>query len=72
MYRLRIKEVLKEKGVSQGKLSRGADLALNTVRKLIKDPNYIPNVYTLRKIADYLGVSMDELYCDDGESPRSE
>ena len=66
MYRLRVKEVLKEKDISQGKLSRGADVALNTIRNMINDPNYTPNVNTLRKIADYLGVTMDDLYYDDG------
>jgi DNA-binding XRE family transcriptional regulator len=65
-YRLRLKEILQEKGISQGKLSRGADVALNTVRNMINEPNYTPNVNTLRKIADYLGVTMDELYIDDG------
>lgn len=65
-YRLRLKEILQEKGVSQGKLSRGADVALNTIRKMINEPNYTPNVNTLRKIADYLGVTMDEIYTDDG------
>ncbi len=39
-YRLRLKEVLKEKNVSQGQLSRGADIALNTVRKMVNEPNY--------------------------------
>ncbi len=67
-YRLRLKEVLQEKHVSQGQLSRGADVALNTVRKMANEPNYTPNANTLRKIADYLGVSMDYLYYEDGES----
>lgn len=72
MYKLRLKEVLQEKGVSQGKLSRGADVALNTIRNMVNDPNYTPNVNTLRKIADYLGVSMDDLYHDDEkEDPGS-
>jgi len=61
-YRLRLKEVLKEKGVSQGQLSRGADVAINTVRNMVNKPNYVPKVDTLRKIADYLGVSMDDLW----------
>lgn len=46
-YRLRLEEILREKGVSQGKLSRGADVALNTVRSMINEPNYTPNVNTL-------------------------
>ncbi|HEU5377352.1 MAG TPA: helix-turn-helix transcriptional regulator [Ktedonobacteraceae bacterium] len=69
-YRLRLKEILREKGISQGKLSRGADVALNTIRKMVSDPNHTPNVYTLRKIADYLGVTLDDLFVND-ETPGS-
>lgn len=42
-YRLRLKEILREKGISQGKLSRGADVTPNTSRKLANDPGYSPN-----------------------------
>lgn len=69
-YRLRLKEILQEKGISQGKLSRGADVALNTIRKMVNDPNHTPNVHTLRKIADYLGVTLDDLFVND-ETPGS-
>jgi len=48
--------------MSMGKLSRGADVPLNTVRRLVKDPHYNPSSATLKKVADYLGVSMDDLY----------
>jgi transcriptional regulator with XRE-family HTH domain len=70
-YKLRLKEILKEKGVSQGQLSRGADVAINTIRNMVNKPNYVPNANTLRKIADYLGVTMDELYYDDENSPAA-
>lgn len=69
-YRLRLKEILREKGISQGKLSRGADITPNTIRRLVNDPGYSPNVYTLRKIADYLGVTLDDLFASD-EAPGS-
>lgn len=63
-YMLRLKEVLAEKGISQGKLSRGADIALNTVRNMVKDPLYSPNMHTLRKVAEFLNVPLDTLYHD--------
>jgi len=66
MRRLRIKELLAEKHVSQGKLSRGADIPPNTIRRLIHDPDYNPTAATLIKVADYLGVKLDDLYYDDG------
>lgn len=66
-FRLRIGEILKEKGVTMGKLSRGADIPISTVRRLVKDPSYNPRSETLAKVARYLGVSMDDLYYYDDE-----
>jgi transcriptional regulator with XRE-family HTH domain len=66
-YRLRVKEVLKEKGISIGKLSRGADIPIGMVRRMVNDPNYNPTGETLAKAARYLGVSMDDLYYYDDE-----
>lgn len=64
-FRLRIEEILKEKGLTTGKLSRGADIPLSTVRRMVKDPAYQPRLDTLAKTARYLGVSVDDLYYDD-------
>lgn len=69
MYRLRVKEVLKEKGVSQGKLSRGADIPPNLVSRMVNDPSYEPSYTTLKKAADFLKVSVDELI-EDKETPE--
>jgi hypothetical protein len=33
---------------------------------MIHDPNYNPTAATLIKVADYLGVKLDDLYTDDG------
>ncbi len=69
-FRLRIGEVLKEKGLTTGKLSRVADIPLSTVRRMVKDPSYQPRLETLAKAARYLGISVDDLYYDDEiESP---
>lgn len=68
MRKLRIKELLKEKNVTQGKLSRGADVPPNTVRRMINDPNYNPTAATLLRVADYLGVKLDDLYTDDDKT----
>lgn len=63
MYRLRVKQVMEEKGVSMGKLSRGADIPINTVRKLVRNtPNYSPTMDTLLRVADYLEVTLNDLY----------
>jgi putative transcriptional regulator len=64
MYRLRVKEVLKEKGISQGRLSRGANVPPNLISRMINDPTYEPSFVTLKKVADFLGVTVDELIVD--------
>jgi transcriptional regulator with XRE-family HTH domain len=66
-FRLRIKELLKERGLTTGKLSRGADIPLSTVSRMVRDPDYQPRLETLAKAARYLGVSVDDLYYDDEE-----
>ncbi len=71
VYRLRVKEVLKDKGVSIGKLSRGADIPIGLVRRMVNDLSYNPSGETLAKAARYLGVSVDDLfYYDDDLSPQ--
>lgn len=72
MYRLRVKEVLKEKGVSLGKLSRGADIPINMVRRMVNDPAYQPRFDTLAKVAAYLGVEASLLYYEDNEEKPPE
>jgi len=57
-----LKEVLKEKHVSQGQLSRGANIALQTVQRMCNKPGYVPDADTLAKVARYLNVSTDDLY----------
>ena len=69
MYRLRVKEILKEKGISMGMLSRGANLHMNTVRLLVRDGDYDPNMSTLLKVARYLGVTLNDLYEEVDEHP---
>ncbi len=65
MRKFRLKEVMEEKGVSQGKLSRGADVPQETIRKMLRNPHYNATVHTLMRIADYLEVSLDYLYTED-------
>ena len=66
MLRLRVKELLEEKGITQGRLSRGADVPSSTVRRLIHDKDYQPTLGTLDRVAKFLGVPIDDLYYDDG------
>ncbi len=62
MYRLRVKEVIKSKGMTISGVSRGADLSVNMVRRMCNNPTYAPTYITLARVAEYLGVPMEELY----------
>jgi len=56
-----IKRLRKEKAISQDKLSKLADLSLNTIVKLELDQSPNPTFETLKKIAKALNISLDDL-----------
>ena len=56
-----IKKYRQEKELSQDKLSKLADLSLNTVVKMELDESPNPTIETIQKIAKALGVSVDDL-----------
>lgn len=63
MRRLRIKELAEQRGITQSKLMRMADLNMKTVQGLYREPYRINVAYlTLEKIAKALDVSIDELF----------
>jgi transcriptional regulator with XRE-family HTH domain len=59
-----IRKLRQKKGISQDRLSKEADIALNTVVKIETGENPNPTVETLEKIAKALGVSMSDLFRD--------
>jgi len=56
-----IKRFRQEKGLSQDRLSKLADLSLNTVVKIELDENPNPTIETMQSIAKALEVSVDDL-----------
>ncbi len=56
-----IKRYRQEKGLSQDKLSKLADLSLNTVVKIELDESPNPTIETIQRIAKALDVSVDNL-----------
>jgi DNA-binding Xre family transcriptional regulator len=62
MVRIRLKEVLREKHISMGKLSRISDVSFNTIRRISNDPTYSPTLNTLERIARALNVPISDLY----------
>ena len=67
MVRLRVKEVAQQKGFSRGKLSRAADVDINTLKRVYDDPNYSPTLATLEKLARALGVKIADLIVENDQ-----
>ena len=57
-----IRKLRQEKGISQDRLSKQADLALNTIVKIETGESPNPTVETLEKIAKALGVTASKLF----------
>ncbi len=56
-----LKKLRQEKGISQDRLSKLADLSLNTVVTVESGVNPNPTIETLTKIAKALNVGVDDL-----------
>lgn len=56
-----IKRLRQEKEISQDRLSKLADLSLQTIVKMETDESPNPTIETAQKIAKALGVSIDDL-----------
>jgi len=56
-----IKKYRKKLNISQDKLSKLSDVTYNTIIKIESGKNMNPTIKTLMKIANALGVSLDEL-----------
>ena len=56
-----VKKLRQGKGISRNRVSKLADLSLNTIVNIEAGNNPNPTIETLEKIAKALGVSIDEL-----------
>ena len=56
-----IRKYLNKLGISQDVLSKKADLAFHTIAKIEAGSTPNPTIDTVKKIADALGVSLDDL-----------
>ena len=56
-----IKKYRKKLGISQDVLSKRANLAFHTIAKIEAGSTPNPTIDTVKKIADALGVSLDDL-----------
>ena len=56
-----VKRLRQEKGISQDRLSKKADLSINTIVNVELGTNPNPTIDTLLKISNALGVGVDDL-----------
>jgi len=56
-----LKKLREQKGLSQDRLAKRADVANNTIIKIEQGENMNPTLDTLKKIAKALSVSVDKL-----------
>ena len=56
-----LRKLREAKGLSQEKLARLADVANNTIIKIEAGKNQNPTLETFKKVAQALGVSVDDL-----------
>lgn len=67
---LNIKQLRKEKGITQGELAEKSNLGLNIISKLERDTTD-PKLSTLYKLMNALDCSADELIADEGVFSKS-
>jgi len=56
-----LKKLREQKGLSQDRLAKLADVANNTIIKIEQGENINPTLETLKKVAKALEISVDEL-----------
>jgi len=56
-----LKKLREQKGLSQDRLAKLADVANNTIIKIEQSENINPTLETLKKVAKALDISVDEL-----------
>jgi len=61
LFRLKVKEVAKAKGISQRQLFIRSGVDIKTIQRIYRNPHTVITVETLAKLADVLGVDVSEL-----------
>ena len=56
-----VKKYRNKLGISQDQLSKRANLAFHTIAKIEAGTTFNPTIETVKKIADALGISLDDL-----------
>ena len=64
MLKLKVREIALQKGFNQSTLSRAADVPIDTIRRIWRNPYYEVRLSTLNRIAAVLGIKATELFED--------
>lgn len=56
-----LNRILKERNISANKLAKEADIPVSNIYKILDKKNLNPGVYTVKRIAEYLNVTIEEL-----------
>lgn len=67
MARFRVKELARERGMTQEDISKASGLKLNVVRSLWQNRTRDPHFSTVVAVARTLGVPIEALFAPDGE-----
>ncbi len=62
MIRLKLREVLTQKEISQMKLSRLSEVSLTTIQRMCSNPYYNASLDVLDRLAHALEVKVSDLY----------
>lgn len=57
----KLNRILEERNISVNKLAKEAYVPVSNIYKIVQGKNLNPGVYTVKAIADCLGVTIDEL-----------
>jgi transcriptional regulator with XRE-family HTH domain len=68
VFRLKVREIAEQKGISQRQLFLRSGVDIRTVRRIWHDPHAGMNVETLAKLAKVLGVDVSELIESEDDS----
>jgi transcriptional regulator with XRE-family HTH domain len=68
MIKLRVREVLEEKGMSMNKLSQRSEVSYNIVKEIVRNPFRIVTTETINRLAKALGVPTTALIEDVSEA----
>jgi transcriptional regulator with XRE-family HTH domain len=72
VFRLKVREIAEQKGISQRQLFLRSGVDIRTVRRIWHDPHAGVTVETLAKLARVLGVDVSELIESEDDSPPTD